>query len=623
MKLLKKIAAVVTLTFGLLAAPSFASAEDVQALSSNFQDSAGVIKDDTAIRESLNKVPGKDLWVVVVQDFGGMDAEEWTKQTFIKSKLQKYDALLAVSVGTSEIGAHSGGAGLTKTQLKQAYTDSVKSKLHDAKWDEGVGEFVDNAAALANGHSIDNSSAIGTGALIGGALLVGGGIYGFSRVKRKRTVAQEAEDLAQLSQRASSELIKTDDDVRAAVAELEFARAEFGTEATKEFSEVLAQAQAAMQRAFAIRTTLDDPDPETPEEQRALNSEILQLVEQAQHNLESQKQSFGELRNLAARVESKIVEVEERHKEIGEQVPLLQAKLDHLSLSYNAAMLTSLQSYPEQLATLLQSASATVAQAREQVANGKKNAAVQYVQLAESTVNQAAVMIKRIDDAPKLLGQAQERLHANIASLSSDVADAERIGGGDPAINEAKIEAQAVLAKAKENKNLDVLAINEELQSAEAKIDFALMGARAAEENQKRFAGHVQTMQAQAQAAIDNAEDFINAYRAGITHNARTYLARAKELMVQAQNSAGPLEQQLAQYEEASKLAERALRSAQSNVQVTNGNGFGGGGNLLTGILLGSILSGHSNSSFGGGGFGDGGFGGFDGFDGGGFREGF
>ncbi|MFC5370798.1 TPM domain-containing protein [Arcanobacterium bovis] len=641
LKLSQKITAVAGLCCAFLAIPNAAYADDPLALDSNFQDLAQVANNDADILSTLNKVPGKDLWIVVVKDFSGMDAQEWAHQTFIKSKLQKYDSLIAISVGSSELGAYSGGAGLTKAQLKEATTKSVLANFHEGKWDEGLQELADNGLTLASGKSLGNGGVLGTGALIGGALVVGGGIYAVSRRKRKQTAAAQAEDLAKLSQRASAELLKTDDDVRSAAAELEFARAEFGTEATKDFESVLVQAQAAMQRAFAIRTTLDDPDPETPAEQYAMNTEILQLVEQARANLDSQKQSFSQLRNLAARVEEKLAEINTRAQEISEQLPLVRTKLDNLALNYSASLLTAMRTYPEQITTLLESVSETAQQAQSQIAAGKKNSAVPYVQLAEATVNQAAAMIKRIDDAPALLGQAQERFQANIKSLSSDVSDADRLGGGDARITAAKAKAQAVLAKAQSGGNLDLLALNEELQSAEAEIDLALMEVREAEENHNRLAAHVATVRAQAQASIDAAEDFINMYRAGVDHTARTHLARAKEIMIQSQNNSEPFEQQLAELEQARDLATRALQVAQNSVESFNGGGFGpdgfgggrsmGGGNFLAGMILGSILNGHSNN---GGGFGSGGFGGgnidfggggdFDfGGDGGGFREGF
>ncbi|WP_204398317.1 TPM domain-containing protein [Arcanobacterium pluranimalium] len=645
MKLLQKITAATGLCLGILSVPGLAYAEDPVALDSNFQDLADVAKDDAAILSTLNKVPGKDLWIVVVKDFSGLDAQDWAHQTFIKSKLQKYDSLIAISVNTSELGAFSGGAGLTKTQLKEATTKSVLASFHEGKWDDGLQELADNGLKLANGQSLGNGGMIGAGVLIGGAAVVGGGIYAWSRKKRKQSAAAQAQDLAKLSQHASSELIKTDDDVRSAVAELEFARAEFGTEATKDFEAVLAQAQTAMQKAFAIRTTLDDPDPETPAEQYAMNNEILQLVEQAQANLDSQKQSFSELRNLASRVEEKLSEITTRAQEISEQLPLVNAKLEHLALSFNASLLSSLRTYPEQITTLLTSVSKTAEQVQNQINAGKKTSAVPYLQLAEATVNQAAAMIKRIDDAPTLLGQAQERLHANIESLSSDVSDAQRLGAGDARIAAAKDRAQAVLAKAQSSADIDVLAINEELQSAEAEIDLALMHVREAEENRNRLAAHADSLRAQAQAAIDEAEDFINTYRSGVDHTARTHLARAKEIMIRNQGSNAPLEQQLSELEQARDLASRALRVAQQSVEAFNGGGMGspvfgrgnsmGGGNFLAGVILGSILNGHSNNggfgsinggnidfggdsdiSFGGGGFDFGG-------DGGGFREGF
>ncbi|XCB30801.1 hypothetical protein RQN30_05440 [Arcanobacterium hippocoleae] len=96
-----------------------------------------------------------------------------------------------------------------------------------------------------------------------------------------------------------------DDSVRSAAAELEFARAEFGIQATQDFESALRNAKQALDRGFALRRLLEDPDPETPAQQRQMNNEILDLVSQAQTVLTRQQKGFNKLRDLAARVDQK------------------------------------------------------------------------------------------------------------------------------------------------------------------------------------------------------------------------------------------------------------------------------------------------------------------------------
>ncbi|WP_353065292.1 TPM domain-containing protein [Arcanobacterium hippocoleae] len=97
------VAALSTLFFTSL--PAFA--EEPFALSSNFIDSAKAVKDDSALLAKITEVPGADLWVVLVKDFSGMDAQDWVKQTFNLTGLQKYDGLVAISTTTRELGFYA------------------------------------------------------------------------------------------------------------------------------------------------------------------------------------------------------------------------------------------------------------------------------------------------------------------------------------------------------------------------------------------------------------------------------------------------------------------------------------------------------------------------------------
>ncbi|WP_353065294.1 hypothetical protein [Arcanobacterium hippocoleae] len=127
------------------------------------------------------------------------------------------------------------------------------------------------------------------------------------QTQEKQRAAAAAKDLQTLSEEASSALLKTDDAVRSAAAEVEFARAEFGLQATQEFAKTLQEAKGALDHGFAIRRLLDDPDPETPAQQRQMNQEILALVQQADDALKAQQEDFQKLRDLAARVPEKLL----------------------------------------------------------------------------------------------------------------------------------------------------------------------------------------------------------------------------------------------------------------------------------------------------------------------------
>lgn len=628
MQRMYKLAATLLIAAAMIGTPAVAFAEEPTELTSNFQDLAGVVKDDAATRSAIEEVPGKDLWVVVVKNFGGTDAYTWAQRTAQKSGLQQYDGLVAISAEGSDLGYQAGGTGITASLLKEALSDKrVLDAFHNGEWDAGIQRLAANVKTLLEGGSIASKTPLYI--LLAAALVVVVLLVIILRRNAKKKAQADAESLRELAARASSELVQVDDAVRSASAELEFARAEFGLQATQDFAASLEQAKQNMQQAFSLRTLLDDDHPETPAQQRQMNTQILQLADSTRAALQAQEKGFSELRNLAARVEEKIAQLETRNSEITHQLPLAQAKLDNLALSYPEAMLRTLNSYPDQVAKLLDGVQTSLAQAREHIAHDDRNSAVSYAKLAEGTLESAAQMVSRIDAAPQLIEQAQSQLAANIQSLSSDVADVQRLGAGDTTILDAQRTAQAALDAAQNAAAQDLFALNERLEDAEAHLDRALAGVREQEQVALKQAQAISAAKATAQARIDEAEQFITSYRSGVGPDARTYLARAHTQFAQALSAPAVQQEQL--FRSAASLAKRALSAAEQSIESDHHGQSGDStmGSFLAGMVISSVLSGMSRgpgSTFGGGGnFGGGGFGGgnFGGGGAGGGRIGF
>ncbi|MCI7550854.1 MAG: hypothetical protein PUK40_02860 [Actinomycetaceae bacterium] len=619
-------AAAITAPLTFANAPAFAT--EPLTLDSNFTDIAGVVADDEAMEAKLAEVDGGDLWIVIVPDFDGIDAQVWAEQTLSKSGLQRYDGIVAIGTDSRDVGYFTNSPnGLTKEVLDQAINDDVLDLLGEQRWEDGTRLIVDNVVTLLDGGSLSNAGRNGALALGGVALVGGGGAWLYSRSKKKKTAQRQAQNLEAKAKDASRALLDADDDVRTAAAELEFARAEFGLQATQEFENTLNTARQALKQAFALRTLLDDDDPETPEQQLEMNSQILQLVGEARAQLDAQQRGFSELRNLAANLDAKRDGLEQRAGEIERQLPLAHSKLQNLSLSYSTASFASLTEYPAQIAALLDSGRDSLAKVNELMEQGKRNEAVPYAKLAESSINQAADLLSQIDQAPELLDRAQEELQARIASLSSDVRDAQRLGQGQAHIEAASATAQSILATAhKDAAHTDVFALVRELTSAETNLDNALSSVRAEEENRIRLQGNSERMRSQAESAIADADAYVSRYRARISADARTYLARAHNALAQG-DQLELSEAQIQHYEQAASLASTAKRAAERSIDDDYYTGYPGGrnrsgnGDFLAGVIVSSILNGalgggHSGG-FSGGSFGAGG-GGF----GGGFSSG-
>lgn len=608
-----KVVSSVALLGAFLGISQIAFAEEPLTLTENFVDTANAVTDKTAISAKIMRVRGADLWVAVVKNFANLDAQVWAEETFKKSGLQKYDGLVAISTTTREVGFYAGkSTGVTKNILDQALNKKVLNLFRAQNWDQGIELLAENVYTLTEGGSLNSHSSFEAAGIIGGAVAFGGIFWLFSRHKKQKTETNKITELKELSKTATTSLIRVDDLLRSAVAELEFAKAEFGIQATQEFSATLQKAQQAVTNGFAIRRLLEDPEPETPEEQWQMNHEILRLAQQAEKAIATQQDAFTQLRDLAARVDSKISELETRKSEMLSQLPLVAAKIAHLELKFSASMLRSLQLYPAQIENLLKAVDSSIAQAKKQLTAGKRNSAVPYTKMAEETLLQADNLFRRINSAPQELAGAKERFLANISTLESSIRDADQLAQKDFSLDQLKSVAQALISRAKLAENPDYLAFNEELHEMQIQLDTALAPLREAAEVHKRLIENIEIAKNNATDSIEQAESLIDRYRAGIDANARTLLARAKQLYQQATNST--LETQLSQYQQAAANAHKSIQIIEENISknlTQSPMSADSTGDFLAGMIVSSVLngifSGNGRQSHGfGSGFGSG-----------------
>ena len=607
-----------------LAAPAFA--EEPEQLKSTVTDTAGVISNEKALQDALASARDKthkSVYIVFVKNFGSKTTDTWAKEAFRKSGLSRSDSLIAVATETNRFSLFAGGSGYSVAELRKALDGSgVYDKWRSGDWAGGAKSVVSNleenatkkegADSKGAGESKGSGLSGSTAALLIGVPAVGagaaGGVYVWRRRKKgKELEARNAEDLASLSKRAARQLLETDDGVRGAAAELEFARAEFGVEATKQFAEALAFAQDSMQKAFVVRQALDDDIPETPQQQWEMNQRILALTASAREAITAQEQGFQNLRNLSARVDQHLAELQTRADELDGQRNILMAEIDNLALTYSPAALATLRTYPDQIATLVTSARSSIASGRHNASEGKRNEAVAFARMAEETLGHAAAKAEEIKKARGSLDDAFQKVHAALASISSDVADAEK----------------AIAAHS--NGDVDPIKALAELAAAEDALDAALVDVRNADEIRKRKEEASQRNRGIAQQTIDRVEK-IEGYGRYADQKARTLLATARENVAKGDSAESP-DARDDYYKAAVSAADRAedrvmdLRERDSHrydYDARDGGGIGGTmGGMLAGMVLGSLFNGghddrhrggFSTGSFFGGDSDDGGF---------------
>ncbi|WP_279367512.1 TPM domain-containing protein [Microbacterium testaceum] len=640
---------------GVLVAPLSAAAIPPPALGSSYVlDQANVLTDaqeaDVQRRLlALSEQTGLDLWVVYVDGFEDpTGADDWANETANRNNLGPHQYLLAVAIEGDTFQYYLSGdvdaGGISAAQLTSIEQDKVQPALEagdDAGAAIAAADGLRTAHAKAGGNmpnppptpATQNGPAIVPIVLVGVLLLAIASALVWLAVRRRRRAAAgapdaSAESVEDLSRRAGSALVATDDAVKTSEQELGFARAQFGDAAAAPFTEVLAQAKADLERAFSIQQQLDDSTPETPEQQRAGYTEILRLCASADEALDAKAAAFDELRALEADAPGALAAVQQRHATVAAALSAAEAGLGRLSERFSDDALSSVADNPTQARARLELASTQEAAADTALAEGRTGEAAVAIRAAQTAVAQADTLERAIDSLDAALSDAQQRAAALVAEIEGDLAAAAQLPDPDGRIAAAAASSRSQLDDARgalSASRPNPMRAFETLQRANATIDTVLAEARDAAERRRRAEGQLDATLAQARAQVTATEDFISARRGAVGATARTRLAEAGAAVVQAEQlrTDDPVAA-LAAAQRAAQLAAAADSAAQSDVGSFGGAGGGGGdmmGAILGGIAVNAILGGgRSRGGFGGGGLG--GLGGsFGGLSGGGARS--
>ncbi|MBR6458647.1 MAG: TPM domain-containing protein [Actinomycetaceae bacterium] len=656
----KSLIGALVLAAGLVTA-SPALAEEPTHLDSIVVDQASALSSDdiSSLKEDiaeLEDASGKGLYIVVVRDFAGQTASSWAEKTAQLSNLSQSDSLIALAIADRQYGYVCGSQSFSESAINVALSSAVP-EWSDSEWGDGFDALIDDLQ-----DEYGNKGGTGTGkggsstgaAILGGVVVVGaaaGGAYALVRRNRRKREL-EAQGLGpdgkpiDIATQAGSALLQADEGVRAAANELEFARLEFGKEATDDFNKALESAKEKVNQAWEIRKLLEDEIPEPADQARTMNEQILALTKAAQDDISAQEQRFSDLRNLAANAGERLADLAERSKEIEGQMSTADAQLTSLALTYPESALATLRTYPEQVATLLEAAKGAITDGQKAVSESQNSQAAVFVRLAEDEIQQARLLASKITNARQSFEEANALVTEGVRSIQGDIADANRLGGSDPNIQSLRQRAEEVVAKAT-GSMVDPFLVSAELADAEQALDASLEGVRGAEENRLRNKELAERAGKLARSSIDEADQFLDRYSSWISERPHTLLTSAKKSFNEAlKTSDYSAASQL--FNEARTSAVSSLNTAQNDVNTatqrqrrsqygTQGSDLG---SILGGMILGSILSGDGYSggyssgsfggsrgrrygSFGGSGFGGGGFrGGGGSFGGGGFRSG-
>ncbi|MDN3494561.1 TPM domain-containing protein [Planococcus sp. APC 4015] len=640
------LATALVLMFAGAAAP--AAATDPVDLGAGFvldQDGVLSASDTTAVENRLSLLSDQtdiDLWVVYVDEFTDpANAEEWATQTAGANGLGPNQYLLAVAVDARQfyLSGYSEGP-VSFEQLGTIEQQRVQPKLAADDWAGAAVAAADGLQDAVGGGSggTSDSSSGGFGGIIlvlVVAVAVGALIFVFVRSRRKKrpTVAggagapaPEVEQVPteELERRAASALVQTDDAVRTSEQELGFARAQFGDAATVEFEQALATAKENLNAAFTLKQQLDDATPDSDEQVRAWNTEILRLCDEANAGLDDKAAAFDELRKLEQNAPEALARVQGERARAASALDDADKHLQTLAATYAPEALATVADNPTQARQRIAFADEQLALAQTAIGAGDGGEAAVSIRAAEEAVGQAELLEQAIDKLGADLAQGETSATALLAELEQDIAAASALPDADGRIADVIAATRRQIDSARTHltgAGKRPLVALQGLEAANQQIDSLVAGVRDAEAKTQRARQMVGQLILQAQAQVSTAEDFVTSRRGAIGAQARTRLAEAGAALVQAQQLQQSAPEQAMQYaQRANQLAEQAIQHAQNDVGSFSGGGMfggssGGGGDNMLGAVLGGIVI---NSLLGGGGRSSGSSGGLGGMFGGG-----
>lgn len=635
----------VVLVAGPLALAAPASAEDpVDLGSSHVDDVAGVLTDSQgdAVDAAAAKLADDhqiDLFVVYVDRFTNpTDAQDWANETAAQNNLGPTDYLLAVAVDGRAYYLSGDDAGpVSGDKLDSIERNDIEPRLRAGDW---------SGAGIAAAQGL--SDAVGGGGagffwfFLIAVLVVGIVLFLVLRSRRKKKTAAapgapqselQGLPIEELQRRAGSALVQTDDAIRTSEEELGFATAQYGADSVVPFQAALDQAKGQLREAFTLKQKLDDSEPDTDEQRRGWNIRIVELCAAANHALDAQADAFDELRSLEKRIPEASAQVAAAAQQAAARVEQTRATVATLGQRYTDASLATVGDNVDQATQRLAFVQTALAAAAQKAGAGDTSAAAIGVRAAEESVDQATLLLDAVDRVAADLAKTQQSIDAVLPELESDLAEARALAAsGDPGGTIAGViagteqtvtDVRAKLAAGP----INPLEIAQRLDVANRSIDGVLQGVRDGRMQTQRAQSSLQQTLMAAKARISACEDFITARRGAVGPEARTRLAEAGRLVVQAeQTAAADPVTALGQAQRAAQLADEATQLAQRDVggfqpqqgglgdifgggttQTQGGGGNGAMGAILGGILINSVLSG---GMFGGGGNGGGGFGG-------------
>jgi TPM domain len=641
------------LAFGM---PSIATAEEVMRLEGAVTDTAGALAGRTGEVEAAIDRTLDDhrvqVFVLFVRSTGDLPMADYAEQTAALSSLGVDDVLIAVAMDerTDYIWVADGLDEITDEELDAILRDQLEPSLRagDAAGGaiaavESLGVAADSPAPTdgpivpgpvtpapdgGSGGTADGGG-LSLGLILGLVLLGIGGwvVYRSWRRRGSGTVAQTTGAAptvapAQLSgpdlrRRANAQLIATDERIRDARQEVDFAEAQYGSNAVRDLRTAIDAAQAELAASFTLRQQIDDDVPEDDAARDGMLREIVERTQRALAALDAETGRIRKLRDLERDAPATLVELPARIEHVEDRLAAARTAMDAIR-AYAASAWRPVTGHLEEVEKGLDGArNAVIVGSAAMVRDDRSDVAVATLEALEG-VTGSAELLDAIDHLATTLAEAEARLPGELSESDRDLRDARsalgEIGDLEPGIAGRVREAERAIDAAHEVANqrpLDPVQALRLATEAHRVADALLVALRDVAAAHDRLEAAAQSSLATATTEYDRAATFIASRRRGVGDAARTRLAEAhRNLEAAAAIVTEEPQAAIHRSRRAQQLADEAYRLAASDFAGWDQGGPGWGqpsgtsGDAtaeILGQILGGVIGGVIRSGGGGG----------------------
>ena len=639
---ISRVPAIVAALLLSLGAAGLVDAEDIVRLEGPVTDTAGVLTGrvpeiENAIGRTLDD-HHVQVFVLYVRTTGDRAMADYAQETATANSLGVDDALLVVAMDdrTDYIWVSDSLDAITDDELDVILTEQLEPRLRDgdsagaaiAAVDalgvaadspaptEGPivpGPVVTPAPSQTPGGGAIGGGGIGIGGILGVILLAGGGLllYRWWRVRRTASSTEAAPRSPatlsgpELRRRANALLIATDERIRDARQEVDFAEAEYGPKAVEELRQAVAKAADELAASFTLRQRLDDSEPEDEPTRDGMLREIVERTTRAQATLDAETGRIRQLRDLERDAPTTLVGLPQRIEAVEDRLPAAKATLEALKV-YAASAWQPIHGHIEEAEKGLAGARNAVTVGSAAMARGERAEAALATSEALEGVTGAAELLDAIEALRVGIADAETRLPGELSEADRDLSDTRaalaEIGQLEPGVAGRVRDVERAIDRAHEAASQSPRDPVEALRlatEAHRIADATLLTARDLAAARDRLEATAASSLQTAASEVDRAATFIAQRRRGVGDAARTRLAEARRNL-DAATALQPTDPQGAidGARRAQELATQAYALAASDFSDWDGGGPGWGQRSgtndgdATAEILGQILGG-------------------------------